>query len=83
MGTRGSSSDRTGRRRTIMQSLRILLTEPQYEVLEEITRASGDTIEEYLQSRVLAMMRSDIDEYFGFRHKYREELKKKLRSEIR
>ena len=63
---------------TTMQSLRILLTEPQMEVLEELVKASGGTVEEYHQGCVLAIMKSDIDEYFGFRHKYRDELKKKL-----
>jgi hypothetical protein len=54
------------------------LTQPQYEVLREITRASGDTVQEWLQDCVLSMLRSDIELYFGTSEAIVKELNQKL-----
>jgi hypothetical protein len=56
----------------------IHLTEPQVEVLKEVSEASGDTIDEYLHCEVIQGMQSDIDLYFGRSQAIKEKLHKKL-----
>jgi len=62
----------------VNKTFEIYLTEPQCEVLKEMARASGDTVQEYLQGCVFAMLRTDIDLYFGTSESITEELNTKL-----
>lgn len=70
----GEDSDKM----TITRRFEIHLTEPQHEVLKEVTRASGDTIERYLHDTVIGGLQSDIDLYFGHSKTMTEQLNKKL-----
>ena len=57
------------------------LTQPQYEVLREITRASGDTIQEWLQDCVIQGLEADVSLYYGTSEAIVEELNQKLQLE--
>lgn len=63
------------------KAFQIFLSEPQVEVLTEIVRASGDTIQDWLQDCVISMLRSDIDLYFGSSEALTRELNRKLQIE--
>jgi hypothetical protein len=56
----------------------IFLTEPQIQVLEEVARAAGQTVQEWLQDCVISMLRSNIDLYFGSSNAISEELNSML-----
>jgi hypothetical protein len=56
----------------------IFLTEPQTEVVQEVARAAGQTVQEWLQDCVILMLRSNTDLYFGSSNTISEELNRKL-----
>ena len=58
--------------------LRVHLTESQYEALKAVAEASGDTLDEYLQSCVIQGIESDIDLYFGHSKAIKEKLHKQV-----
>jgi predicted HicB family RNase H-like nuclease len=62
----------------IDMDLRIRITESQYEVLKTVAEASGDTLDEYLQSCVIQGIESDIDLYFGHSKAIKEKLYKQV-----
>jgi hypothetical protein len=64
-----------------MWRFEIDLTEPQYEVLRAVTRASGDTVQEWLQTCVIQGLESDIELYFGTSEAITKDLNSKLQLE--
>jgi hypothetical protein len=58
--------------------LRIRVTESQYEALKAVAKASGDTLDEWLNSTVIGGIESDIDLYFGKSESIKEKLYKKV-----
>jgi hypothetical protein len=58
--------------------LRVHITESQYEALEAVAEASGDTLDEWLHSTVIGGIQSDIDLYFGKSESINKRLYKKV-----
>jgi hypothetical protein len=58
--------------------LRIRVTESQYEALKSVAEASGDTLDEWLNSTVIGGIESDIDLYFGKSENIKEKLYKQV-----
>ena len=58
--------------------LRVRVSESQYEALNSVAEASGDTLDEWLHSTVIGGIQSDIDLYFGKSESIKEKLYKKV-----